>query len=287
MIYWGIRRRYGIKKGFSMPQHQYSLSLIQHEANGSQIDQRSQDGYINATALCKAAGREWAHYFSNKQTKDFLAELTTDIGIPMSEVIQSVKGGSGPQGTWVHPQVAIHLAQWLSAKFAVMVSKWVYDWMSGKGVPKAPAVLPHHLERYLKNDSKVPQGYFSVLQETGLSLFGPLHNIGFEIPKGWVPDISVGRCYCDWIRKKHGIDTDALPTYAHDYLDGRQIVYPKVYPEHLLPDFRNWFRTEWLPKYGVQYFKKKDPSSLAFLDKLPALAAPKATPKLPPWSPAV
>lgn len=267
-----------------MPQHQYSLTLIQHVANGSQIDQRSQDGYINATELCQAAGKKWNHYASNQGTQDFLCELETDTGIPASVLIQSLKGGSGPQGTWVHPQIAIHLGQWLSPKFAVMVSKWVYDWMSGKGGAKTPAELPHHLARYLKNDSKVPQGYFSVLQETGLSLFGPLHNIGFEIPKGWVPDISVGRGYCDWIRKQHGIDTDALPTYAHDYLDGRQVVFPKVYPEHLLPDFRYWFRSEWLPKNGVQYFKKKDPSSLMYLDQLPALAGPKTAPaNLPHW----
>jgi len=28
----------------------------------------------------------------------------------------------------VHPYVAIHLAQWLSPRFAVQVSKWVYNW---------------------------------------------------------------------------------------------------------------------------------------------------------------
>jgi hypothetical protein len=275
-----------------MPQHQYSLTLIQHEANGSTIQQRSSDGYVNATTLCKAADKLFADYTRLAGTKSFLAELSLSMGIPIDDKNQGLiisRPGSPESGggSWVHPQVAINLGQWLSPKFAVMVSKWVYDWMSGNGAPKPPAALPHHLERYLKNDGKVPQGYFSILQETGLSLFGPLHNVGFEVPKGWVPDISVGRVYCDWIRKSHGIDTDALPTYAHDYLDRRPIVFPKVYPEFLLPDFRNWFRSEWLPKYGVQYFRKKDPSSLSFLDKLPALAAPKSTVKLPSQPPVV
>jgi hypothetical protein len=48
-------------------------------------------------------------------------------------LVQIKKGGvKNEQGTWVHPQVAIHLAQWLSPTFAVKVSKWVFNWMSGK-----------------------------------------------------------------------------------------------------------------------------------------------------------
>lgn len=263
-------------------QHQYSLALIEHHVNNSIISQRPLDGYINATALCTAAGKEWGHYASNKNTKEFLFELSSDLGIPMSDLIQSVKGGSGPQGTWVHPQVSLHLAQWLSPKFAVQVSKWVHEWLSGKATPKTPIELPPHLNRYLQNDSKIPQGYFSILQETGLSLFGPLHNLGFEIPKGWVPDISVGRLYCAWLRDEHQIDTDALLTYRHDYLDGRPLVDAKAYPENLLPDFRNWFRSQWLPVHGVKYFKQKDPASLPFLDRLPALAAPRKSAGLRP-----
>lgn len=269
--------------------HQYSLALIQHEVNNSVIDQRSSDGYINATAMCKAAGKLFAHYRENSSTAEFLFALSAKIGIPIDKgnqpLIESKPGApSTGGGTWVHPKVAIHLAQWLSGDFALQVSEWVFDWMSGKGAPHQPAQLPPHLSRYLKNDSKVPQGYFSILQETGLSLFGPLHTLGFDIPKNWVPDISVGLLYCAWLRDKHGIDTDALPTYSHDYLDGRQLVFPKVYPEHLLPDFRNWFRSVWLPQYGVNYFKKKDPSSLQYLDQLPALAAPKTRPAIRPPS---
>lgn len=254
-------------------QHQYSLTLIPHQVKNTVVDQRAHDGYVNATALCKAAGKEWAHYASNKTTKDFLDELSSDLGIPMSELIQSVKGGSGPQGTWVHPHVSIHLGQWLSAKFAVMVSKWVHDWMSGNTRP-LHAALPAHLDRYLRNDNKVPLGYFSILQETALGLFGPLHMLGFDIPKGWVPDISVGKMFCKYLRETYNVATDALPCYWHDYLDGRPLVEAKLYPEDLLLIYRNWFREIWLPINGVAYFKKKDKNCLAFLDKMPALAAP-------------
>lgn len=267
-----------------MQQHQYSLVLIQHEVNNSIIAQRASDGYINATELCKAAGKRWHNYLRNETTGHFLRALEAKTLIRVMDLIQEVRDSSGVAATWIHPKVAINLAQWLSADFAVQVSEWVYEWVSGGAQTKQspPSELPHHLNRYIKNDAAVPPGYFSILQETGLSLFGPLHNLGFEVPKGWVPDISVGKLFCAWLRNERGVNTETLPTYRHDYLDGR-IVDPKLYPDEFLADFRKWFRMIWLPEYGVCYFKRKDPSSLAYLDKLPALAAPKNAANLPNW----
>lgn len=262
-----------------MPKFQLSLDFIPHEENGAIIHQRAADGYINATAMCNAADKKIAKYLENKGTTDFLIELavalSADVRIRTSDLVEIIKGGNPAfQGTWVHPQVAIHLAQWLSPKFAVRVSIWVHDWLNGKGGPQTPAKLPHHLDRYLSNESQIPPGFFSILQETALGLFGPLHKLGFDIPKTWVPDISVGRCFCAWLRKNRGVNTDALPVYEHDYLDGRVIDGVKLYPNDLLGDYRNWFIAHWLPDNGIKYFKQKDPGSLVFLSKLPALGGP-------------
>jgi hypothetical protein len=55
-------------------------------------------------------------------TSAYLEELSADTGIPVTELLQVVQGGEPHlQGTWVHPQVSTHLAQWLSPKFAVQV----------------------------------------------------------------------------------------------------------------------------------------------------------------------
>jgi hypothetical protein len=129
----------------------------------------------------------------------------------------------------------------------------------------------------------VPPGYFSILQETALGLVGPLHMLGFDVPKGWVPDISVGRIFCAYLRDTYQIDTDMFLVYDHDYLDGRPTVEAKLYPEDLLIIYRTWFREVWLPINGVAYFKKKDKNSLAFLDKMPALAAPMTSKGKLPW----
>lgn len=93
------------------PNFQLQLAVIEREVDNSHINQRLLDGYINATALCKACGKEMKHYLSNASTKAFVEELSSDVGIPTSALIQIVRGGEPQfQGTWVHPQVAINLA---------------------------------------------------------------------------------------------------------------------------------------------------------------------------------
>lgn len=91
---------------------QLSLELIPHKVGHEIIQQRAKDGYINATAMCKAAGKLWADYRRLKITGEFCGALSSDMGIPITELIQSFTGGNPQlQGTWVHPHVALHLAQ--------------------------------------------------------------------------------------------------------------------------------------------------------------------------------
>lgn len=267
---------------------QMKLDLIPHQVNDQVIDQRASDGYINATALCKAAGKQWGHYWESNNTKEFMAELESDIGIPISVLVQSTRGGL-LQGTWIHPQVSIHLAQWLSAKFAVQVSKWVHDWMSGKNTvvdltPKPePGRLPAHLRRYIMNQASVPQGYFTVLQEITFILTGPLEVLGHELKEHLLPDGSLGKMFCSHLRDEHGINPDDLPKYLHVFEDGRR-VYAKLYPNDLLVIFRNYATNFWLPQHAPKYFRQRDPAAIEFLAKLPALAAPtKPKPAMVAW----
>lgn len=218
-------------------------------------------------------GQTLGHYREATSTKRFLIELSTDIGIPITDLVQSIKGGKPAlQGTWVHPQVAIHLAQWLSPRFAVLVSRWVYDWMSCRA-PETIRPLPYHIRRYVANQLNVPPGYFSILTELTQALIGPMEAMGYTLPEHMWPDVSGGRMFCHALRDYHGIDTDSLPTYIHVFEDGRPPVRAKAYPEELLPAFRRHFREEWLPKKAAEYFQKRDPRALQFLPRL--LPAPK------------
>jgi len=90
------------------------------------------DGYLDASAMCNATGKRWGDYSRLDSSKAFIDALSADMQIPVTEIIQTVKGGPPQlQGTWIHPQAAIHLAQWCSPTFAVRVTKWVVDFFSG------------------------------------------------------------------------------------------------------------------------------------------------------------
>jgi hypothetical protein len=88
-----------------------------------------EDGYVNAKLLCKAGKKEFKHWNSNKQNKDLIQALKSDVGIPASQLIDVKKGNTSKykQGSWIHPDLAIQLAQWISPHFAIQVSKWTRE----------------------------------------------------------------------------------------------------------------------------------------------------------------
>lgn len=162
------------------------------------------------------------------------------------------------------------MAQWLSPKFAVQVTNWVYEWLSNGRFEK-PATLPYHLRRYVANSPNVPKGHFSVLNELTITLIAPLEIYGYTLPERLWPDISQGKMFAKWLREK-GIDTDNLPTYTHVFEDGRFPVQAKAYPNELLAEFRRHFSEVWMPKRAVSYFQEKDTNALSYLPRL--LGAP-------------
>jgi hypothetical protein len=99
---------------------------------GFNIRIRPSDGYIHATDMCKVGGKRWALYNENKRTKAFIKELSGMVGIPTIGLIESKPGGKeAGGGTWIHPHIAINLAQWVSAIFAVRVADWVSRFLAG------------------------------------------------------------------------------------------------------------------------------------------------------------
>ena len=247
--------------------------LIEHSLDdGDVVHQRPQDGYVNATELCRRAGKLFGHYHETAQTKAFLEELSLDIGIPISNLVQAVRGRGDKveQGTWVHPRVAINLGQWLSPSFAVKVSQWVFDWMEGR----VRGYMPEHVQRFMKNRAKIPHTHFSMLNEIYLNLFAPLEDYGVIPPDRMMPDISTGRMFSDFLRRR-GIDADQFPTYEHEFADSlRPTVNARLYPIEHLPEFRRYFNEVWLPQRAEAYFEKRFPKALPLLPRILQLPAP-------------
>jgi hypothetical protein len=113
---------------------------VMHDVAGIRIGQRASDGYFDATAMCRAHGKQFNDYRRIQQTAEFLDALSSKTGIPVFDLVQSIQGPHG--GTWVHHRVAINLAQWCSPQFAVDVTEWVENWLtSGKARPSADCHL--------------------------------------------------------------------------------------------------------------------------------------------------
>lgn len=250
-----------------MAEYQIALPLVTYQLDREIIHQRVKDGFVNATAMCKAGGKAWADYNRLGVTQAFFSALSADMGIPITELVQSIRGGEPTlQGTWVHPQVAINLAQWLSPQFAVKVTKWIMDWMSGK-VPGGN--LPYHLRRYMANMTSVPNGHFSMLNEMTIGLIAPLEHLGYVMPDRMIPDISEGKMFSAWLRA-NGHDPDSMPSYPHVYEDGR-VVNARAYPIRLLPEFRRHFAEVWMGTRAIGYFANRDAAAIPHLERLLAL----------------
>lgn len=144
----------------------------------------------------------------------------------------------------------------------MLVSQWVFDWMSGTLQAKSkPEVWK---QRVALNADTVPRGHFGVYQEVVI-LFSRLDVLGYVPEDHMLPDGSIGKRFCRFLREK-GVDTDGLPTYPHRYPDGRT-VRAKAYPNEHLADFRYYAEEVWLPRFSREYFAERDVKALPFVNK--------------------
>ena len=94
-----------------------------------------EDGYIHATQLCKAAGKRIYDWLRLKETKELQNNIQLSVeksvspNLASQKLIEVYKGNTSKytQGTWIHPDLGLNLAQWCSPSFSVQVSKWLRE----------------------------------------------------------------------------------------------------------------------------------------------------------------
>ena len=122
----------------------------------------------------------------------------------------------------------------------------------------------HYHDRVSLLKNSAPFGYFIVFHEmTGLIV--DLITSGLTVSDKTIPDISVGRAWNNYrksqaLAARHGERIE----YPHNDPD----YYPqarsnpqeaKAYPDSALPEFRRWFREEYLPTKFPPYVLRKAP----------------------------
>lgn len=82
---------------------------------------------VNATEMAKPFGKLVGDWLRLKTTTEFTEALSADMQIPISALIQVVKGGNNEQGTWMHEDIALEFARWLSPAFAIWCNKRIKE----------------------------------------------------------------------------------------------------------------------------------------------------------------
>lgn len=132
--------------------------------------------------------------------------------------------------------------------------------------------VPAFVRRFNDNWDRISAGYFSVISELVIRLHGRLEMVGHTMAdtakdgKELRPDVSVGRVFADWLRKRHPKRADDFKQYMHKTPSGE---FPaRQYPIDLLPLYIEFIDTVWLPGYAEPYFRTRDPAALHHLPKL-------------------
>lgn len=108
-------------------------NLIYRSYGGLSLSFRPNDNYVNATALAKryyektGKRRDVSSWLNLKRTKETLEYLSTIKGVSEESLYEIIQGGNVPdeQGTFIHPDLVIPFATWLSVEFEYLVTQIV------------------------------------------------------------------------------------------------------------------------------------------------------------------
>lgn len=105
-------------------------AIIQYSYEGTPISFSNGQGVmINATEMARPFGKKAVDFLKLQQTKEFIQELTEVKKITSADLVQVKKGGTN-QGTWMHEDVALEFARWLSPKFAIWCNDRIKELLS-------------------------------------------------------------------------------------------------------------------------------------------------------------
>lgn len=121
---------------------------------------------INATQMAKRFGKTPKDWLRNQQSEEFISTLSAVRQICLSQLVQVRKGNSSnfEQGTWMHEDVAMEFARWLSPAFAIWTNDRIKELMrdgvtttatDDQTIAKAMAILQSRLEEAKRETARL------------------------------------------------------------------------------------------------------------------------------------
>lgn len=107
--------------------------------NGSNISfNKGDEVMVNATEMAKPFGKSPKDFLKTEQTKRFIEALSEVKKILSSDLVRVVYGDNG--GTWMHEDVALEFARWLSPAFSIWCNDRIKELLT-VGMTATPQTL--------------------------------------------------------------------------------------------------------------------------------------------------
>ena len=97
-------------------------NLLKYAYQGSEVTFSNGDNVmVNATQMAKAFGTKPADWLRNEQAQRMINAIAVSQKCDTADLVVVKQGGNNPEerGTWMHEDVALEFARWLSPSFAI------------------------------------------------------------------------------------------------------------------------------------------------------------------------
>ena len=92
---------------------------------------------VNATEMAKPFKKQPIDWLKTNQSKEYLYVFSKLKFFSLADLVQVKKGGNN-SGTWMHEDVALEFARWLSPAFAIWCNDRIKEILMGKSITMKP-----------------------------------------------------------------------------------------------------------------------------------------------------
>lgn len=101
-------------------------NVFYYKGNNITLKKENGNVYVNATEMAKSFNKRTNDWLSTKQANELISSLSVVTGIPATGLVAVNQGGIN-QGTWMHEDVALLFAQWLSPDFYILCNSKIKE----------------------------------------------------------------------------------------------------------------------------------------------------------------
>jgi hypothetical protein len=81
------------------------------------------DLWLNATFIAEKFNKDLSNYWKSQDTKKYIEVLQKVNSVESTELKVTQRGRYG--GTYIHPDLVVHFARWISPEFAIACDKYI------------------------------------------------------------------------------------------------------------------------------------------------------------------